>query len=95
MREEIARWYFGNSSWDGVDPRLTAWCYKRADELMALIKEAGYVKLAEDQSLRSLRGTVKAEYLIAYREGSYLEGWEHAQQEMLKAGLRKVKQEGK
>lgn len=38
MREEIAKWYFGFSSWDAVDPRLKVFCYKRADQLLAILR---------------------------------------------------------
>ena len=50
----------------------------------------GIAILSDDQSLHSLKGTVKADYLRAYGEGAYLEGWEHAQQDMLKVGFVKV-----
>ena len=56
--------------------------YRDADDLLALIKEAGYVKLAADQDCPPLPMTK-----TVYEIGLY----EKAQQDMLKAGFRKVK----
>lgn len=50
------------------------------DQILALIKEAGYVKLAEDQSLP------EKEFISSNENYRYAE----AQKDMLKAGWRKV-----
>jgi len=62
---------------------------KAADQILAFIKEAGYVKLADDQSLPSYelpdKPLAQSEWWSGYATG-HIEGKEA----MLKAGFRKV-----
>ncbi len=70
MREEIAKWYFGYSSWDAVDPRLKAFCYKRADELLPIIrKEIEKGGLIEEEILQAFVGIPRAKLQMTWFKG--------------------------
>ena len=57
----------------------------KTDQILALIKQAGYVQLAEDQSLPQ----------NPFRDISFQQavGWDVGKMDMLKAGFRRVKNE--
>lgn len=60
--------------------RLERHCFHSADQILALIKDAGYVKLAGNQSLPHIPYT-----------GLARQKYHEAQQDMLKEGFRRVK----
>jgi len=106
VRDEIAEYLYNCDN--GIFPDRTviiewrlasegdkAEYYRRADQILAFIKKAGYVRLADDQSLpenpyakgnvRSVGGTMVIGY-DPISGGVYQE----AQDDMLKAGFRRV-----
>lgn len=62
--------------------------YGYADQILALIKEANYVKLADDQSLPELPPYSQMDSIASSISKEV--GYKDAQQDMFKAGFRKV-----
>jgi len=100
LREEIAEYLYDCDN--GIFPDRTvliewrlasegnkAEYYRRANQIMALIKQAGYVKLAEDQSLPQ----VPEAPIYFSQEGAvgWSNGYQIAQEGMLKVGFRRIK----
>jgi hypothetical protein len=77
-------------TWETIPEYLKPFWLEQADQILALLKKEGYVQLDRNQSLPKLK-----EPKVFSGEG--LAEWEHAnsysyaQQDMLKAGFRKVK----
>ena len=63
-----------------------------AEQIIAFVKEAGYVKLADDQSKprELLNQESKADWFSAYGKMDVLLAWRECYESMLKAGWRKV-----
>ena len=64
----------------------------RVDEILALIKEAGYVRLADDQSLPALTNIVSG-IRTKSKDGWFLSGQCLAFDRMFRAGWRKLELE--
>ena len=64
----------------------------RRKYLFDLIKEAGYVRLAKDQSLPDTAYRITKEYMNDLEAQYVVEHVKKAQQDMLKAGLQKIEQ---
>ena len=97
LREKIARelWRksvsdrgFDARRWEEVLDDTKEYWLSCADIALALVKEAGYVKLDKDQSLPKIPYDLSDEYCSYY-------GYSGGQQDMLKATWRKVKLEVK
>jgi len=91
LREKIARAMAEGRmvKWENRGEATKNWFLNKADQILALIKEAGYVKLADDQNLPSYelpdKPLAQSEWWSGYATG-HIEGKEA----MLKAGFRKV-----
>jgi len=75
------------------DLRTADYCNKCfAKQIIALVKEAGYVKLADDQSKPEelLNQESKEDWFSAYGIMDVLNAWRECYQSMLRAGWRKV-----
>ncbi len=59
------------------------YCFRKAKEILAVIKETGYVKLVDDQSLPEIPMSLR-DY----------DGYERCKEDMVKAGWRKVEVKG-
>ena len=91
LREKIARLLFdceprGNETWDSTTHRHFYW--ELAGQILALIKDAGYVKLAKDQRIKENPYPMGTKDDCNKRTG-YFRG----QADMLNAGWRKVEVE--
>ena len=94
LREKIAKMLcqqFGEDTWDTLPLKRPSGrasylglykeqFYPMADRILTLFREAGWVQLAEDQTLP-----------LSDRRGLAHQGYTQAQQDMLKAGFRRVK----
>jgi len=106
LKEKIARqiWMDDSGSDTGwpTSPKIRkeGVCWRIADQILALIKEAGYVKLADNQDLPSnLFIKFKANSkltMVAQKElgDTAIMAYKQSQQDMLQAGWKKVKLEG-
>lgn len=89
LRERIAHWlqkhtdYAGNLEWYEFDEDAQEGFRCRADQIHALYKEAGYVQLAEDQSLPQVTEQARTDH-------KWVAAFTCGITEMLKAGWRKV-----
>lgn len=106
LREKIAKiiWLdgadWGNSYDPGCETASPPIEFNQVDQILTLIKEAGYVKLADDQSLpenpkaNTKLGNIDYHYIrgkLYYRAFDNIHTvYKQAQQDMLKQGWRKV-----
>lgn len=86
LREEIARTIYEHNwpmLWHTVSENYKEPFRATAAVILALLKQAGYVRLSEDQSLPELSKLGSWSRL-------WQDGYEMCQQDMLKAGFKKI-----
>ena len=81
-----AKWGVTGTVDDNSWRRFESHCYQSADQIIALIKEVGYVNLADDQGL-------PPENNKCIMWDLYQKGWLEAQQNMRIVGWRKIEVE--
>jgi len=84
MREKIAEFLAKDTGLDYRDANFLG----DADQILALIKEAGYVKLADDQGLPEPE--IEKSKLSRFGKNWYTTGYMECRGEMLKSGFRRV-----
>jgi len=89
LREQISKYFKNRDKTNGYNLGLRHY-QEEADQILKLVKDAGYRKLAENQELPNVHSFVAIEAETAgaiVDVGSYQK---QAQQDMLKAGFRRV-----
>jgi len=91
LKEEIARliWMDGGQVDFGFKFLNKEWIgFRVAHQILALVKEEGYVKLADDQGLPEPE--IEKSKLSRFGKNWYTTGYMECRGEMLKSGFRKV-----